>query len=312
LDSEESMRVFLTGASGFLGKRLVRELLRRGDQVVALTRSRKNLRPGDSERLVVVEGDPTRAGAWEESIGGCDAIIALAGEPLLGQRWTAEFKRRLVDSRVEGMRRLSTTVAALPAERRPQALIAASAIGYYGSRGDEILDENSQPGSGFTAQLCSDWEAGAKAAEASGLRVAMLRIGIVVGDGGGILEKMVPAFRAFVGGPVGSGRQYLAWIHLDDLVGLVLLALDNAAVSGPLNLTAPQPVRMREFAQTLGKVLHRPALVPVPEMALKLLLGEGAQVPLASQRVVPRRALDLGYKFRYSELLPALVATLTP
>src|ERR1700712_924144 len=196
------MRVFITGASGFIGKRLVRELLRRGDQVVALTRSRKNLPTADSERLIVVEGDPTRAGAGEEQVGGCDAVIALAGEPLLAQRWTTEFKRRLVDSRIEGMRRLCTTLAALPPERRPRTVVAASAIGYYGSRRGETLDENSSPGSGFLAQLCIDWEVAAKRAEELGVRVAMLRIGIVVGEGGGILEKMLPPFRAFVGGPV--------------------------------------------------------------------------------------------------------------
>lgn len=306
------MRVFVTGASGFLGKRLLRELLRRGDQVVALTRSRKNLRDGNSERLVVVKGDPTRAGEWEEQVGGCDAIVALAGEPLLGRRWTPAFKQRLYDSRVESLRRLIATLAALPEQSRPRVLVAASAIGYYGSRGDEILDENSLPGSDFTAQLCSDWEAAAKNAEAAGVRVVMLRIGVVVGEGGGILEKMLPAFRAFLGGPVGSGEQFLAWIQLDDLLGILLMALDNPAISGALNVTAPHPVRMRDFAQTLGKVLHRPALLPVPEAALRLLLGEGAQVTLASQRVVPRRALELGYKFRYPELQAALVATLTP
>ncbi len=306
------MRVFITGASGFIGKRLVRELLRRGDQVVALTRSRKNLPAADNDRLIVVEGDPTRPGSWEDQVGGCEAVIALAGEPLLAQRWTPEFKRRLVDSRIEGMRRLSTIFAALPPERRPKTLIAASAIGYYGSRGSEILDENSQPGSGFTAQLCIDWENEARRAEAAGLRVAMLRIGIVVGEGGGILEKMLPPFRAFVGGPVGSGEQYLAWIHLDDIIGVTLMALDHAAVSGPLNLTGPQPVKMNEFARTLGKVLSRPAVVRVPELALRVMLGEGAHVPLASQRVLPRRALDLGYKFRYPELTSALNATLNP
>lgn len=306
------MRVFVTGASGFLGKRLLRELLRRGDQVVALTRSRKNLRDGNSERLVVVKGDPTRAGEWEEQVSGCDAIVALAGEPLLGRRWTPEFKQRLYDSRVESLRRLTATLAALPEQNRPRVLVTASAIGYYGSRADEILDENSLPGSDFTAQLCSDWEAAAKGAEAAGVRVVMLRIGVVVGEGGGILEKMLPAFRAFLGGPVGSGEQFLAWIQLDDLLGILLMALDNPAISGPLNVTAPHPVRMRDFARTLGKVLHRPALLPVPEAALRLLLGEGAQVTLASQRVVPRRALELGYKFRYPELQAALVATLTP
>lgn len=304
------MRVFVTGASGFLGKRLLRELLRRGDHVIALTRSRKNLRESDSDRLMVVMGDPARPGPWTEQLSGCDAIVALAGEPLLGQRWTAEFKRRLVDSRVESLRRISEAVAALPAEKRPRVVVSASAIGYYGSRGDEVLDESSQPGSGFTAQLCSDWEAAARSMEAYGVRVVELRIGVVVGEGGGILEKMLPAFRAFVGGPVGSGEQFLAWIQLEDLVGILLLALDNPAVSGPINGTAPQPVRMRDFAHILGKVLHRPALLPVPEMALRLLLGEGAQVTLASQRVLPRRALDLGYKFRYPELQAAFAATL--
>lgn len=304
------MRVFVNGASGFIGKRLLRELLRRGDQVVALTRDRKNLHAGNGEPLVVVQGDPTHGGTWEESVGDCDAIIALAGEPLLGQRWTPKFKQRVTASRIESMRRLSATLAALPAERRPRTLIAASAIGYYGSRGDEIVDENTPPATDFAAQLCVDWEAAAKAAEAHGVRVVLLRIGVVVGEGGGILEKMLPAFRAFVGGPVGSGQQYVAWIQLEDLIGIVLMALDNPAVSGPLNLTGPQPVRMRDFAATLGKVLGRPSFMHVPELALRLLLGEGAYVPLSSQRVLPRRALDLGYKFRYPELKYALTATL--
>jgi uncharacterized protein (TIGR01777 family) len=304
------MRVFVTGASGFIGKRLLRELLRRGYQVVALTRNGQNLRSGNGEPLVVVEGDPSHSGSWEESIGGCDAIIALAGEPLLGHRWTPEFKQRVVDSRVESVRRLTATLAALPAELRPRTLISASAIGYYGARGDEPLDENSSPASDFAAQLCVDWEAAARAAEAHAVRVVTLRIGVVVGEGGGILEKMVPPFRAFVGGPIGSGQQYVAWIHLEDVIGLILMALDNPSLSGPVNITGPQPVRMRDFAAILGKVLGRPSLLPVPEVALRLLLGEGAYVPLSSQRVLPRRALDLGYKFRYPELRGALEATL--
>ncbi len=304
------MRVFVTGASGFIGRRLIRELIRRGDRVVALTRNRHNLRSSDSERLTVVEGDPTRAGEWQQQLAGCDAVIALAGEPILGQRWNDAFKRRLVDSRVESLKRLYEALAALPEETRPKILASASAIGIYGSRGDEVLDETTQSGAGFTAQLCSDWESGAKALTALGLRVSVLRIGIVLGDGGGVLERMVPAFRAFVGGPIGSGQQYVAWIHLDDIVGIFLMALDEPSVSGVLNLTAPTPVRMRDFAATIGKVLHRPSMVAVPELALKVLLGEGASVVLASQRVLPRRTQELGYRFRFPDLQAALTATL--
>lgn len=301
------MRVFITGASGFIGRRLVRELLRRGDTVLALTRKSQNLRgAAGSERLIVVEGDPARPGPWQDQVAGCDAVITLAGEPILGQRWTAEFKRRLVSSRVDGMRRMVEALAAAPADKRPRTLIGASAIGYYGSRGDEILDENARPSSDFVAQLCVDWEAGAQAAAPLGLRVVHLRIGIVLGEGGGALDKMVTAFKAFVGGPLGSGEQYVGWIHLDDLVGLILRSLDDDRVSGPLNLTAPTPVTMRELARTIGEVLHRPSLMHVPEFALKVMLGEGSYVPLASQRVVPRRAEAIGYAFRFPDLRAAL------
>lgn len=301
------MRVFMTGASGFIGKRLVRELLRRGDTVVALTRKKQNLRAGTAdEQLIVVEGDPAQPGPWQEQVAGCDAVVALAGEPILGQRWNADFKRRLVDSRVEGMRRMVEALAAAPAERRPKALISASAIGIYGSRGDEILDEKARPASDFVAQLCVDWEAGAQAATVHGVRAVQLRIGIVLGESGGVLERMVPAFKAFVGGPIGSGEQFVAWIHIDDIVGLTLRALDDDRVTGPINLTAPQPVTMRELASTLGEVLHRPSAISVPTLALKVLLGEGAYVVLASQRVLPRRADALGYRFRFGDLRAAL------
>lgn len=309
------MRVFVTGASGFIGRRLLRELLRRGDSVVALTRRASNLAepsgsPPESSRLLVLEGDPTHAGMWQQQLAGCDAVVALAGEPVLGSRWTESFKRRLVSSRVEGVKRIVETLAQLPPEARPRTLISASAVGYYGSHGDEALDETSPPGTDFLARLCVDWEAAAEAACGHGVRVVRLRIGVVLGEGGGALAKMLPAFRAFVGGPLGPGTQYLPWIHQDDVLGLLHLALQRPEVQGAMNATAPNPVTMRELAKTLGSALHRPAALPVPAVAIKLALGEAAQTLLGSQRVLPRRATELGYPFQYPLLSDALHAVL--
>lgn len=317
------MKVFLTGASGFIGRRLLRELLRRGDHVIALTRHARNLQgagssAGSSEgsRLVVLEGDPTQPGAWQQQVAGCDAVVALAGEPVMGSRWTDSLKRRLVSSRVEGMRRMVEALVQSPIDQRPKTLVSASAAGYYGytNHQDEELDENTPAGHDFLARLCADWEAGAEAAAVHGVRVVRLRIGVVLGQAeqhlGGALEKMVPAFRLFVGGPIGSGDQYVPWIHLDDVIGLTLFALDRQDVRGPLNLTAPQPVTMRELAKGLGAALHRPSLFRVPSAAVRLLLGEAAQALLGSQRIIPRRAQELGYRFQHLELGGALRSTL--
>lgn len=298
------MRVFLTGATGFVGSRLVRDLLRRGDQVVALTRDGRRLR--GEERLEVVEGDPSLGGPWQERLAGCDAVVALAGEPIGGQRFSAALKERAERSRVGGVTRLVEGLRRLPAESRPRILLPASAIGYYGDQGDRPLTEEDPPGSDFLAQLCLRWEAAARPAEELGLRVAPLRIGVVLGEGGGALAKMVPAFRAFVGGPIGSGRQYLSWIHLSDAVGIMLHALGHDGARGPLNLTAPEPVTMGDFAAALGRALHRPALLPVPGALLRLALGEGADPLLGSQRVLPQGAQRLGYRFRFPALPAAL------
>jgi uncharacterized protein (TIGR01777 family) len=318
------MKVFLTGASGFIGRRLLRDLLRRGDHVMALTRRASSLHGADglrgggsdADRLVVIEGDPAQPGSWQQQVAGCDAVVALAGEPVMGARWTESVKRRLVSSRVEGMRRMVEALVQCPIDQRPKTLVAASAAGYYGysEHKDEWLDESTPPGHDFLARLCVDWEAGAEAAAAHGVRVARLRIGVVLGQAenqpGGALEKMVPAFRAFVGGPVGSGNQYVPWIHLDDVIGLTLLALDRADARGPINLTAPQPVTFRELARALGAALHRPALFRVPGAMLKLALGEAAQAILGSQRILPRRANELGYRFQHPEISSALRASL--
>lgn len=245
------------------------------------------------------------AGPWFEQIDGADAVIHLAGEPVLAGRWTDEHKRRVRSSRVESTRLLVEAMAA--AKARPAAFLCASAVGYYGGRdGGEELDEESSPGDDFLARVVRDWEAEADKATALGVRVVKLRIGLVLGENGGLLGKMVPAFRMFVGGPVGSGRQVLPWIHIDDVVGMILFALDHPEVQGPLNVTAPAPVSMEEFTRQLGRALRRPSLLRVPSPVLRLALGEAAEPMLSGQRALPRAALRHGYTFRHPSLPGAL------
>jgi len=268
--------VTLTGATGFIGRALAGRLAAAGHQVHPF--SLRSAQP----------------------LLACDAVIYLAGEPI-AQRWTPEAKRRIRESRVEGTRRL---VAGLPSA--PRVFICSSAVGFYGSRGDEVLTEASPPGLGFLADLCVDWERAAGEAGALGMRVVNLRTGMVLGRGGGALQRMLPAFRLGIGGRLGSGRQWMPWIHLDDLLDLVEFALAEAGVSGPLNAVAPEPVTNRQFTSALGRALRRPAFVPVPAFALQALFGEMASVLLASQRVIPRAALDAGFEFRHPALGPAL------
>lgn len=257
-----------------------------------------NLPPG--VRLSV--WDPMKGLPPDEALREADAVIHLAGEPV-AQRWNEAVKRRIRESRVLGTRHLVEGIAKLA--RRPAALIAASAVGYYGSRGDQVLDESSGPGSGFLAETCVEWEREAFAAQAAGVRVGAIRTGLALDPGGGALHKMLPAFRLGAGGRLGDGKQWVPWIHLDDLVELYLFMLDNA-VSGSFNGTAPNPVTNGEFTQELGKALHRPAIAPVPKFGLKLLFGEMADALVDSQRVIPRAAEAAGFSFRFPTLGPAL------
>jgi uncharacterized protein len=283
------MNITVTGATGFIGKRLAQALLVAGHSVNALGRKQ-------SVEL------PT------ESLATADAIIHLAGEPV-AQRWTPEAKQRILSSRVDGTRNL---VSALSKQsQRPQVLVCASAIGYYGSRGDEILTEKSDPGRDFLAQVVVDWEQSAREAEALGIRVVPLRFGVVLGKDGGALPKMLPPFRLGLGGRLASGQQWMSWIHVDDVIGLIRFALENSTVRGPMNATAPQPATNAEFTRELAAALHRPAILPVPSLALKLLFGEMAEVILGSQRVIPQAAQSAGYRFEYPELRPALVRLLS-
>ena len=295
------MRIAVTGGTGLIGPSVCRRLLDQGDRVVVLTRDPARAGPklpGGVESVRWPEG-PEGA----KALGGLDAILNLAGEPI-AQRWTPAVKSRLLESRVAALDRLFEL--ALRSTSRPAVLVSASAIGYYGSRGDETLTEESLPGTGFLPEVCVAWEEAARRFEALGVRTARVRIGIVLSKEGGALGKMLPLFRTGLGGPVGTGRQWMSWIHLDDLADLLLFALRDGRAVGPLNGTAPAPVTNASFAATVGSVLRRPALLPAPGVALRLVLGEMATLVLDGQRVLPARARDLGFPFRYPSVEGAL------
>jgi uncharacterized protein (TIGR01777 family) len=308
------MRVFMTGGTGLIGKRLVSRLMGRGDQVTVLTRRYGAARQMFGPDCGLEEGDPMQPGAWMEAVARCDAVVHLAGENVFGRRWNAPFKQLLVDSRVKGTQNVVQALQRRPRREdgQPKVLVNASAIGYYGPRGDEELGEDGPPGNDFLAELCKQWEAGARAVESSGVRCAIVRVGVVLDRHGGALAKLLPPFKLCAGGPVGSGRQWLSWIHHEDMVGVLLLALDNPEARGPFNGTAPNPVSNRDFSRALGRALHRPAFVWTPGFALRLGLGEAAHLILTGQRVLPRKALALGYTFRYPTLDSALAQILGP
>jgi uncharacterized protein (TIGR01777 family) len=299
------MRVAVTGATGMIGSALVRALVERGDEVTALSR---NAERGANALGVPAEtwADPEAERPPLEALRGRDAVVHLLGE-VIAQRWSDETKREIRDSRVLSTRNLVAALGELAAEERPRVLVSGSGAGWYGQRGDERLDESAaEPGDDFLAQLSRDWEAEACAAEELGVRVVLSRTGVVLSDSGGALEKMLPFFKAGIGGPVAGGRQYVPWVHRDDVVGATMFALDNEAVRGPVNVTAPEPVTNRELSRTLGRVLRRPAFAPVPALAVKALYGDMAQIVTTGQRAVPARLTELGYSFRQPDLEPAL------
>ena len=278
------MNIAITGASGFLGTRLRERLVEAGNAVRVVP------------RMSLESSVP------DDSLASADAVVHLAGESV-AQRWSEAAKKRIHDSRVEGTRHL---VKALSAQSpRPRVLVCASAVGYYGSRGDQILTEASSPGTDFLARVVVDWEEAAQSAEALDIRVVRLRFGMVLGHGGA-LAKLLPPFRFGVGGRLGSGHQWMAWIHIEDAVNLILFAANYAAIRGAVNATAPHPVTNEEFTDRLALALHRPAILPVPAFALKLAFGEMSEMVLASQRVLPTVAKSAGFRFQYQELHPAL------
>ncbi|MGA2927626.1 MAG: TIGR01777 family oxidoreductase [Solirubrobacteraceae bacterium] len=300
------MRIAITGASGMIGRRLAAALRARGDELVLLSR-RASGAGGVAGGAQVVQWEPTSGPA--PGLSGVDAVVNLAGEPI-AQRWSAAVKDRIRTSRVQGTANLVAGLAA--ADPRPRVLVSTSAAGFYGDRGESPLEESEQPGprDDFLASVCIDWEDAAEQATELGARVAIIRNGVVLDRSGGALAKMLPAFKLGLGGPIAGGRQYMAWIALDDVVDLYIAALDGAEWTGPVNAAAPSPATNGQFSRALGRALHRPAFAPVPALALRLLFGEMASILLASQRAVPARAVALGYQFRWAELEPALAAVL--
>ena len=301
------MKIAITGATGFVGSRLVERLLAEGHDVKVLTRSvEKAKRTFAADKFKPVEYvayTPMRSGEWQGAISGCEGVVNLAGEPI-SERWSAERKKQIMDSRKVGTEKLVEAIA--QSEQKPAVLVSSSAIGYYGTSETAEFFETSEPAeSDFLSQVCQAWETEARKAKDAGLRVAIIRTGIVLGDGGAI-AKMITPFKLFAGGPIGSGRQWFSWIHIDDLVNLFMKALLDPSMSGVYNGTAPEPVRMKDLCQTLGEVMDRPSWLPVPDFAIEALLGDGAVVVLKGQKVLPERTQATGFSYDYAEPKEAL------
>src|SRR5262245_44337337 len=292
------MRIAVSGSTGLIGTALTKALMKRGDEVVALVR--RAVRPGER----AVAWDPDAGTIDRAGLEGMDAVVHLAGENVFG-RWSAAKKQRIRDSRVKGTRLISETLATL--QQRPATLLASSAIGYYGDRGDESLTEESGPGDDFLAEVSRDWEGATQVAVRAGIRVVNMRTGVVLTTTGGALGMMLPTFRIGLGGWVGSGNQYVSWIALGDIINAMLHLFDRRDISGPVNLTAPTPITNRELARTIGSVLGRPVFVAVPGFALGLAFGsEGAEMLQSGQRVLPVRLISSGFHFGFTEVEPAL------
>ena len=301
------MKIAITGGTGFVGTRLVEKLASLGHNIIVLTRNQqrgervfpKKVFP----KVEVVQYDPMQGGAWQEQIAASEAVVNLAGAGIADEPWTPERKQEILDSRIKTTQFLVEAIQ--QAETKPNVLVNASAVGYYGTSETATFDENSNSGNDFLASVCQKWEAAAKEVETTETRLVIFRFGIVLGEGGA-LGKMLTPFRLFAGGPLGTGRQWFSWIHIDDLVNLIQTAINAPDYQGTYNATAPNPVRMSELCEKLGEVMQRPSWLPVPEFALKLLLGEAAQAVLEGQRVLPKRTQDQGFTYQHSTVKPAL------
>ena len=296
------MKVLITGGTGFVGTQLTARLLQDGNDVTILTRSPKGEK-GASSGISYLQGDPTKKGPWQESIKDHDVVINLAGASIFS-KWTQEYKKLIIESRMSTTRNI---VEGIPAHTEGRiTLFSTSAVGYYGFHGDEDLTEESPPGNDFLARLAVEWEAEALKAKEKGARVVITRFGIVLGEKGGALGQMIPLFKKFIGGPIGSGRQWFSWVHIKDLAEAFAFLMKHPEMSGPVNLCAPGPVRNKDLAKALGRALHRPSFMPAPAFMIKLVLGEFGSVILEGQKVIPRRLKDAGFVFTYPDIDKAL------
>jgi uncharacterized protein (TIGR01777 family) len=306
-------RIVIAGGSGFIGRRLARRLLARKDLVTVLSRNPVAARSSLPAAVRIAGYTPNAEGPWFDELAKTDAVVNLTGEQLVGVRWSAAKKKEFEDSRVGVAQLLVKAIERIPEKHRPKVVFGASGVGYYGARGpDEAIDESGTPGRDYVALLAQRWEEGLAPAASLGVRVVCGRIGFVLGKGGGGLGKMALPFRMHVGGPIGSGRQMVSWVHIDDVCGMILLAIDKPELSGSMNVTAPNPVNMDQLAEAIGVILHRRSYLRVPEGAVKALFGEGAEPLLSGQRVLPKVAEAMGYEFQYPALLPALESVIGP
>jgi hypothetical protein len=290
----------ITGATGSIGKKLVQELVARGDEVIVFTRNPENARKKIANASKYVKWEYERLTDWMNELNGVDAVVHLASANLSSKRWNGKFKKEAYDSRIISTRNLVEAIKQV--ERKPKSFICSSAVGYYGERFDEILDEESSPGKDFLANLCKDWENEAAKVEHYGIRRVSLRTSPALIKGEGALKKMLWPYKLFIGGPLSTGKQWFPWIHIDDIVGIYLHAIDDEKLNGSVNAASPGMVRMKEFAKTLGKVLKRPSIFPVPKFIMKIVAGEVAEYAIMSQRTSVDKILDSGYKFKFEKL----------
>ena len=306
------MKIAISGATGFVGSRLVERLHTEGHRILVLTRNptfAQKVFPSPAfPNLEIIAYTPSVSGTWQDSIAGCDSVVNLAGEPIAEGRWTPERKQEILNTRKLGTQKIVEAIA--KANPHPTVLVNTSAIGYYGTSETASFDEDSASGNDFLSQVCREWEAEATKVKDTNVRLVILRFGIVLGNGGA-LGKMITPFKLFAGGPIGSGQQWFSWIHLDDIVGLIIQALTKPTMEGVYNATAPQPVRMNDLSTTMGNVMNRPSWLPVPGFAIEAILGDGAKVVLEGQQVLPKRTLESGFEYQYPNLQSALTQILT-